>query len=67
MHKNLKGCMDLMLPAVLNCGFLVLALGERAGFSAVDALRDSHRGLCLYILMGMGSYEQYLEDKGCPA
>ena len=46
--------MDLMLPAVLNCGFLVLALGGRAGFSAVDALRDFHHGLYLYSVDGDG-------------
>lgn len=43
-----------MLLAVLNRGFPVLPLGGRAGFSAVDALRDFHSSLCLYSIDGNG-------------
>lgn len=54
MHNNLEGCMDLMLLVVLNHGFLVLILGGRAGFLAVDALRDFHSSLGLYSIDGNG-------------
>lgn len=53
MHNNLEGCMDLMLLAVLNHGFLLI-LGGRAGFLAVDALRDFHSSLGLYSIDGNG-------------
>lgn len=59
--------MDLMLPAVLNRGSLALPVGGRAGFSLWMRCVMSVAACVCTVLMGMGSYEQYLEDKGCPA
>lgn len=54
VHLHLRGCMDLMLPAVLNRGILLLTVGRRAGFIALDTLGDFHTGLCMYSTGGNG-------------